>query len=446
MDEHDGVTHESEALALTREEAERRLQDLVNRGGGDREARRTRAMLLVALIVVLLLLCGVGAFLYRLLVPTGTAGLGGLEGSPDTGGVIWVRSIYGIGPGADQLFVNPNDVATGPDGTIWVTDPTYSRIAGFRSDGTFTGRIVQGSQNTGEPFRLPARLAVGADGIMYIADIANERLTIMDGSKKLTSAKIPGLTSVDVSNDSVVVGSTSGFAVLDKDGNVKTIVGTRGPGDSQFDVIGGIAIDSNTSTIFIADTYNNRLSAWDFAGRRKWMVKTGNPANAVKLQGGGSIVTTSSAAARLQLPVDVTLDGKGRPMVLDGFGFSISAFDPKDGRFIDSWGAWGEKDGQFIYPTSLSYDASKDWFLVADTSNRRAEIIRIPGTGPGGAADILSGLNRLLAGPLRALWPCLTLLPLLLLALLLNRRRKRRREREAAAARTGAGEPAVDEA
>jgi sugar lactone lactonase YvrE len=381
--------------------------------------------------------------LFRLLSPQSDAKNSALQGSEDTGGIIWVRSIYGSGQTAKQMFVNPNGVATGPDGTIWVSDPAGVRVAGFRSDGTFV-REIKGSRETGNPYRVPSQIAVDSGGIMYIADRPNEALTIMDGQNRLAQAKIPGLSSVAVDDEIIVVGSKSGFAILDKDGNVKKIVGTKGAGADQFDVVGGVALDSSTKTIYVVDTYNNRLSAWDYTGKQKWIVTTGNPANDTVLKGGTSIETSTSAPAKLQLPVGVTVDGKGRPMVLDGFGFTISAFEPKDGKFVGSWGAWGEADGQFLYPTAVSYDASKDWFLVADTSNLRAQVVRIPGTGAGGASGALSSLNRLLSGPLRALWPCAVLLPLILLLLLLNRWRKRRQEDKIASTSVD-GAPSADD-
>ena len=429
-DAHNGMIPAPEGSGSDKEEAQRRLQELLDRnstGAQERAARRKRVILSVVLILLLLTLCGVGVALFRLLTPKSDTKNSALQGSEDTGGIIWVRSIYGSGPTAKEMFVNPNAVATGPDGTIWVSDPAGVRVAGFRSDGTFV-RDIKGSRDTGEPFRVPSQIAVDSGGIMYIADRPNEALTIMDGQKKLVQAKIPGLTSVAVGDDILVVGSKSGFAILDKDGNVKKIIGTKGPGADQFDVVGGVALDPSTKTIYVVDTYNNRLSAWDYTGKQKWIVNTGNPANDTKLQGGTSLETSSSAPARLQLPVSVTVDGRGRPMVLDGFGFTISAFEPKNGKFLGSWGAWGEADGQFLYPTGVSYDASKDWFLVADTSNLRAQIVRIPGTGAGGASGALSSLSRLLGGPLRALWPCAVLLPLILLLLLVNRWRKRRQE------------------
>src|SRR5580698_9716947 len=35
------------------------------------------------------------------------------------------------------------------------------------------------------------------------------------------------------------------------------------------------------------------------------------------------------------------------------------------------------------YPTGIAYDKTRDWFAVADTSNNRVQIIRLPGTGGG---------------------------------------------------------------
>jgi len=420
----DGGRLDNDASARAREEAQRRIEEIL----GEREAaeknpksRRTRAILIAALILLLLLLCGVGAFLYRTLAPSAPVD------DADLAGISWIRSIYGYGPAEGEQFINPNDAATDPDGVIWIADPGTAQVAGFRGDGTYVTRIP-GNIQTGEPFRLPARIAVDGDGILYVVDRANETLTIMDGTTRLATASIPGLTSVDVNDEMIVAGSQAGFAILDKDGNVQTIVGTKGSGEDQFDSVGGVAIDSAARTIYVVDTFNNRLSAWDYEGKRKWAAVLGNPANNVRLEGGASIATSSTAPAQLQLPTDITVDGNGRPMVLDAFDFTISAFDPADGTFVDKWGTFGDKDGQFMYPTGFSYDSSRDWFVVADTSNKRAQIVRIPGTGATGASGVLSGLSRFLSGPARALWPLLVLIPLTLIGILVARWMKRRNE------------------
>lgn len=417
---------------ISREEAQRRLEEILARkeegNQGDDRTRRTRAALIIVLVILLLLLCGVGAFMYRLLVPSSSGGTGGAD-TTKTNGIIWIRSIYGYGPAPEQMFTNPNDAVTAPDGTIWVADPGHYRVLGFRGDGTYVG-VVQGDEKTGVPFRVPSRIGIDPDGILYIVDKANDTLTIMDGQTKLASSTVPGIDCVAASSDIIVVGADAGFAILDKDGNVQTLVGTKGSGEEQFDVVGGVAIDSATKTIYVADTFNNRLSAWDYTGKQKWITQLGNPGNAVKLEGGSKLNTSSTTESALQMPTDVTIDGKGRPMVLDAFDFTISAFDPKTGDYIDKWGMYGDKDGQFMYPSGFDYDARKDWFTVADTQNLRAQIIRIKGTQEGGITGVRSGLSRLMSGPARALWPCLTLLPLLLLLLLFLRRRRRNEEEE----------------
>jgi len=426
-----------DGTTLAKEEAQRRIEEIMGgRDGSDTatKSRRTRGILVALLILLLVGLCGAGVFLYRLLDPGAVSG-----DRTDLAGITWIRSIYGYGPADEQQFINPNDAATGPEGTVWVADPGHSQVVGFRGDGTFVDRVV-GSKDTGEPFRVPSRIAVDADGILYVVDRPNETLTIMDGQRKLVSANIPGVTAVDVNDSMVVAGSKAGFAILDKDGNVKTIVGTWGRGEDQFDTVGGVAIDSASQTIYVVDTFNNRLSAWDYAGKRKWIVALGNAGNQVKLEGGGSLATTSTAAAQLQLPTDITVDGRGRPVILDGFDFTLSVFDPNGGQFLEKWGTFGEEDGQFMYPSGFNYDASKDWFVVADTSNNRAQIIRIEGTGAEGMAGVRSWLDRLLAGPARALWPCLVLLPLLVLVFLIRRWRNRSKQRNLEAANTTQGQ------
>ena len=60
-------------------------------------------------------------------------------------------------------------------------------------------------------------------------------------------------------------------------------------------------------------------------------------------------------------------------------------FSAEDGEFIAKYGAYGRDDGQFIFPSSIDYDPDRDWFAVADNGNSRVQIIRIPGSGDGGA-------------------------------------------------------------
>ncbi len=90
------------------------------------------------------------------------------------------------------------------------------------------------------------------------------------------SFQIPKPVSVAVSEDRVVVGAISGSRFSRSDGKPIKIVGSRGKGDDQFDYVHGVAIGDN-GNIYVVDSWNNRLSAYDPTGKRLWIKRTGKP-------------------------------------------------------------------------------------------------------------------------------------------------------------------------
>jgi hypothetical protein len=124
------------------------------------------------------------------------------------------------------------------------------------------------------------------------------------------------------------------------------------------------------------------------------------------------------------------VDGAGRVVVIDMFECALAVFDPADGSLIGKYGDYGDEDGYFFYPTSVSYDPARDWFTVADNLNNRVQVVRVPGSAGDGAA--VATIRRALAGPLRA---CLLPLALLLLAIVVwavtRSRRTKVRKRQA---------------
>jgi len=234
---------------------------------------------------------------------------------------------------------------------------------------------------------------------------------------------------VAVSDDRIVVGSTAGFSILDKQGKVIKIIGTNGKGENQFDTVNGLAI-AKDGTIYVADTYNNRISAYDKQGNRLWIVRTGNPGNKSDITGAGKQKTKIKEEAKLQIPLQLALDGNGRIVVVDAFDFSLTVLDPKDGNLIAKYGRFGSKDGQFMYPSGVAYDPQRDWFVVADSMNNRLQIVRLPDSG----ASPLAAAARSLTGPIRACLVPLVLLLIALIAWLTSRARKRKKDQAAAAA------------
>lgn len=386
-----------------------------------RRGRRIMALIIAVLVILML----VSSFLlYRLIAVPKGADTGAAEGG---NGLTWVRSIYGMSDLPKDQLERAQAAVTADDGTIWVTDGAHRTLMHFNADGSFLGTL---SGNATGTLDVPSRFDIGSDGKFYVCETAGDAIVVLDAAgKDAGSFRIPSPVSVAVSEDRIVVGSISGFAILDKTGKPVNVVGSRGKGDNQFDYVHGVAIGDN-GNIYVADSYNNRLSAYDPAGKRLWIVRTGKPANTAEFTDGALVTQEASGTAlegdnALQLPLGLTIDGAGRIVVVDMFDCTLAAFDSKDGKFLGKYGEVGAEDGKFFYPTSLDYDGQRDWFTVADALNNRVQIIRLPGSS--GGDDAAAAVRRALTGPLRAcLFPFLLLVLALIVWLVVRAIRKRR--------------------
>ena len=246
-----------------------------------------------------------------------------------------------------------------------------------------------------------------------------------DDGADLGMVAIPSPTDISYRDDTMAIGSIAGFALVDPEtGAPEDVIGTRGTAEDQFDTVGGITIAPD-GNLFAVDTFNNRVVGLNPEGERLWTVQTGHPGNDVSVTGAAEMNAsrTTTAPASLQLPADVCVDGNGRVVVIDSFDFSIAVFDPEDGEFLAKYGAFGSQDGQFRYPTSISYDPARDWFVVADTGNARVQIIRIPDSAP---FNLAAAARRSLSGPLRACCAPLAILLILLVLFIVQRARRRK--------------------
>jgi len=376
-------------------------------------------------LVILILLLGLLTYLlYSLfVVPRGA----GRTAPKNKATLTWVRSIYGTSNKPTDLFGQTVAAAPANDGSIWITDAKTRALMHFTADGRYLG--LMRSADASMPLQAPSRLTVGPDGSIYICETALDLVRVLrpDGTDA-GSFGIPKPVSVAVSKDRIAVGSVHGFALLEKSGKPIKVFGSRGKGDNQFDYVHGIAFD-DAGNVYVADSYNNRLSAYDRDGKRLWIIRTGAPANSATYKGGmltpaetkGSVLKGLDA---LQLPLGLAVDGAGRVVVIDMYDCALAVFEAKTGKFVGKYGDVGADDGQFFYPVSVGYDRGRDWFTVADAFNKRIEIVRIPGSSRG--AGTPAAVKRALAGPLRAcLFPLLLLLvATITLAVSASRRRR----------------------
>lgn len=383
---------------------------------GKTVSSKGRKVLSIVLVILLLLLCGIGLLLLKMFMPRGL--------SKDAGnGVTWIRSIYGFGTQQVQLTSPAGDAIDPADGSFWMCDPNLRRIVNYRMDGTMKKLIGKTAYSSQSPIRHPADIALDNDGNIFVVESTyNDVLVFNRAGKQLGKFEVPQPTAIAVNDNYIVVGAKAGFVIMDKNAKILKLVGSFGKGANQFDTVNGVALDSNNN-IYIVDTYNNRISKYTSAGKRLWITQAGYPGNAHNTPGKKEY--KSKQAAQLQVPMGCTLDANNHLLVVDMFDFTIASFDTKTGKYIAKYGNYGSEDGKFLYSSDIDYDARTDTFVVADTGNQRAQIIKLPNSGGG----LLANLRSLLSGPLALCCiPILIIIICLIIAYFMQRNRKKKEQ------------------
>jgi sugar lactone lactonase YvrE len=236
-----------------------------------------------------------------------------------------------------------------------------------------------------------------------------------------------------VRGDRVVVTSNPGVSVFTTSGKLLSVWGNMGNGPEQFMTPHGAAI-ADDGTVYVCDSMNLRIKAYKPDGTLLWIwPKERSVAAKTGLQ-------PKSGSLPLQVPTGLTLDGRGRIVIADAFSFDLVVLQPsKTGAtLVGRYGAFGQADGQFVYPSGLTYDPVRDWFVVADTGNDRLQVVRIPGSA---APGLLAAARRATADI--SPW-CLVPLGLLVLAAVLYVMRRRMRDAGAGPEARPAGEEESD--
>jgi sugar lactone lactonase YvrE len=163
-------------------------------------------------------------------------------------------------------FNEPNDVAIGADGDIFIVqghtpgrgDP---RVLKFDNTGKFLktwgGKGVEPGQ-----FEVAHGIAIDARGLLWVTDRENQRIQIFDQDGKfIRELKYAGLPcGLTIGKDAIYM--VNGFAgqllKLDLDGNVLAATGKPGKDLGEFGEAHFVAV-SPKGEIFIADTVNSTL-------------------------------------------------------------------------------------------------------------------------------------------------------------------------------------------
>jgi DNA-binding beta-propeller fold protein YncE len=252
---------------------------------------------------------------------------------------------------------------------IFVADPGVRGVHRFdTASGDYA--LITGPEDA--PLPSPVGLARGVGGEIYIADSALARVFVVRAGDKHATPLDLGATlrqptgiAFDAVANRLFVADTAAhrIEVFERDGKHVAQIGTRGTGDGEFNFPTYLWLTS-AGRLYVTDSLNFRIEAFDPQGR--FVAKFGR-------QGSGT-----GEAAR---PKGVAADRYGHVYVVDALFHAIQIFD-ESGRLLLPVGQIGQQPGEFWLPTGLFIDPDSDLIYVADSYNRRIQVLHYVG-GPG---------------------------------------------------------------
>jgi sugar lactone lactonase YvrE len=245
---------------------------------------------------------------------------------------------YGSSGGSSShaRFNEPAGIGVGRDGTLFVADRYNAIIRKTTSDGTVTtvaGRAgltgnADGAASSAR-FNGPRRLAVTADGTIYVADTGNHAVRrITPAGTVETVAALSGSDRMDPiglaidAEGNVLVADAWAHVIrkIDRAGRLSIAAGLPGVsgsvdgpvGSARFNAPEGVAVGAD-GAIYVADTANHTI--------RK--IVSGVVTTAAGRAGQAGAVDGSGAFARLNHPSGIYCDANGHLWIADSGNHAI---------------------------------------------------------------------------------------------------------------------------
>jgi DNA-binding beta-propeller fold protein YncE len=156
----------------------------------------------------------------------------------------------------------------------------------------------------------------------------------------------------------------------------------------RFGNITGVAVDSTTQEVYVADSQNHRIQKFRLAKHcRIGTTKVVPGVCFVKKWG-----NQGQSDGQFVHPWDVAVDSSTHQVyVLDAGNSRIQVFT-SNGDYITKWGNHGSGNGEFYSPYGIGVDSSSHEVYVADTNNHRVQKFQLAKPCPSGTTQIAPGV------------------------------------------------------
>ena len=277
----------------------------------------------------------------------------------------------GAGPGQ---FSGPKGVAVGADGLIYVADSLNHRVQVFDAGGAFVRQWGSEGSLPGQ-FKEPWGITVSSSGDVYVCDTWNHRVQVFDAQGVFERMwGIFGEVQEPMGSGEIFYGprdilfDTQDYMYLSDTGNKRIV--KFDPQGRMVSAIGMLGDGpgqfqepvglalSPDGMLYVADTWNQRIQVFDSDLR---YVREWS----VLAWDGMSVVNKPYLA----------VDSAGNVYASDPEGYRILKFDAQ-GKLLAAWGQYGSDLGSMNLPTGLAFD-QQGRLLVADAENHRLLVFEV---------------------------------------------------------------------
>jgi sugar lactone lactonase YvrE len=263
----------------------------------------------------------------------------------------------------EMILNNPVSVlAMNPD-TFWILDQGNGRLFKILNG---VGEITQFKK--GEYKNFPSMVGIielPGDSILFTDSYLNKIFISSPGKKEIKnlndSLKLDQPTGIAYSTVTqeiwVVETKAQRISILDRNGQLKKQIGSRGVAPGQFNYPTSIWID-NSGRAYIIDALNFRIQVFSSNG------------DLISVFG-----EAGDATGYFARPKGIATDSQGNIYVADALFNAVQIFDIS-GNFLYSFGKQGREKGEFWMPSGIFIDHD-DNIYVADTYNSRVQVFHL---------------------------------------------------------------------